>query len=130
MHIIVLFFVFGIIWWACGKMGWSRPDPGTPDERYEFSKRGYVLHAIHTMVWLFLGCSFLRWTVPYLWNEYYVVYTVFGLFGSIFTGATTSVFHNLMLEQNPRWRIIQPKERPRGFWRELWDKNNNPKAKW
>ena len=60
------------------RKGWIPPDPGTEEEKRKYTERTIILSVIYSAISLFLLCSWLRWFVPGLWEQYFVVYTFFG----------------------------------------------------
>ena len=111
------------------RKGWIPPDPVTKEEKRKYTERTIILSVIYSAISLFLLCSWLRWFVPGLWEQYFVVYTVFGACCAIFPGMLVASIHVRVMEQNPKHRIKKSTGPPRGWWREFMDEGRNPKIK-
>jgi hypothetical protein len=100
------------------KGGFIKPDPATLAEQRKYEGRQWALIMAHTIAWGFC----LSWFFGYpdmLW-----VFFIWGVFLAHITGSLM----NRKLEQYSMFRIRKsvPKK---GFWKEFWDEDSNPKVK-
>ena len=128
-QVIKMGLIFGLGREFLLRKGWIPPEPGTKDERRKYTGRIVVLSVIYSAISLFVLCSWLKWFAPGLWEQYAVVYTVFGACCAIFPGMVVASIHVRVLEQNLKHRIKKSTGPPRGFWREFMDEDRNPKVK-
>jgi hypothetical protein len=118
--------IFGLFRALFMKKGWVPPEQeGTPYEQMKFNERMKFLTIMHTVGWWILLMFWLQWFAPGLWDQYFVVYAVFGLCVAFMVGLLTGNLHNRKLEEG-KYRIKKTTPK-KGFWRQLWDEDRNPK---